>query len=108
MEVQHILSPSQVLNVHRRRVAAHRGEGKPCCEKTEDTVQQHKNRVPQQQDSSKPYPSHKSLQNTAARTNHETIMFLDCYMNAKSPDKPVSPSWEILRSITERRGGMYD
>lgn len=36
------------------------------------------------------------------------MMILDCYMNAKSPDKPMSPLWEILRSITERKGGTLD
>ena len=35
-------------------------------------------------------------------------MFLDCYMNAKFPEKQMSPSWEILRSITERKGGTLE
>lgn len=58
--------------------------------------------------SSKLCPSHKALRNTDVIPNHETIMFLDCYMNAKSPDKPMSLSWEILRRVTERKGGTLD
>lgn len=102
MEEQHTLSPSQVLNVHRGGwVVGHRGRQNPVMRRQQAQCY-----------SSKLCPSHKALQNTAVIPNRETIMFLDCYMNAKSPDNPMSPLWEILRSntesITERKGGTLD
>lgn len=52
--------------------------------------------------------SHKSLQNSPVIPNHKTVMFLYCYMNPKSPEQQMSPSCEILRSITERKGGTLE
>jgi len=73
------------------------GEAETCCEKTAGTVLFLTTLSP-----------HKSLQNTPVIPNYKTIIFLDCYMNAKSPEKQMSPLWEPLRSITEGNGGTLE
>lgn len=90
MKEQHTLSLLQVPKCMG-------GEAKTCHEKTAGTVLFLATLSP-----------HKSLQNTPVIPNPKTIIFLDCYMNAKSPEEQMSPSWEILRSITEGKGGTLE